>query len=254
MVFFAPLFFQCFTMKYLLVSLLLGFSSLAFSQASLNRPNIPGELMIDIGLNYLDDEPLTIDQSGWPSKSAGLYYTRRILLNDKFTFNYGLGMGFEKIDLGDSTTLISQFYNEDTDAFEPVSIQPLINRTDPTSDPFYAYTKNRLAIAYIEAPVEFRYYPLRTEAGEGLFVGAGAMIGVRFHSKMKLKYDYEGESIISKTTGTYNLNSFRYGVQFRFGFRGVHLFYKQYLSNLFKDELGSADPRMSTIGINVSGF
>ena len=238
-------------MKYLATGALLVFSFFLSAQETLNRPDFPGELMIDIGLNYLDDEPLTIDQSGWTSKSISLYYTMRKLFGDKFAINYGLGLSVEKLSLGDTTTLASQYFNG-TD-FEPVSIQPLIN-VDPTDDPFFSYDKNRLMISYLEVPVDFRFYPKGTEAGEGLFLGVGGMAGIRLDSRIKLKYDYAGETVINKTSGEFNLNTFRYGVQVRVGFKGVHLFYKQYMSDLFKDELGQANPRMSTIGINITGF
>lgn len=229
------------------------FSFFSTAQETLNRPDIPGELMVDVGLNYLDDEPLTIDQSGWTSKSVSFYYTRRKLFGEKFALNYGVGLSMEKLSLGDSTTLFSQYYNGMTGDFEPVSIQPLIN-DDPDDNPFFSYDKNRLAITYLEVPVDFRFYPRGTEAGEGLFIGVGGIAGIRLNSKVKLKYDYAGETVINKTSGEFNLNSVRYGVQFRAGFKGVHLFFKQYMSDLFKDELGQADPRMTTIGINVSGF
>ena len=244
-------FFEYIHMKYLVAGVLLVFTFFSFSQEKLNSPDFPGELMVDIGLNYLDDEPLTIDQSGWTSKSIGFYYSKRKLFSNKFALNYGLGLGIEKLSLGDSTTLFSQYFNGSD--FEAVSIQPLPN-DDPDDDPFFSYSKNRLAITYLEVPVDFRFYPKGTEAGEGLFVGVGGIAGIRLNSKVKHKYDYEGETVINKTSGEFNLNSFRYGVQVRVGFRGVHLFYKQYMSDLFKGELGQANPRMTTIGINISGF
>ena len=238
-------------MKYLVAAVLLVSSLLSFGQEKLNQPDLPGEVMVDIGLNYLDDEPLTIDQAGWSSKSIAFYYTRRKQFGRKLAVNYGLGLGLEKLSLGDSTSLFSQYFNGSD--FEAVSIQPLPNQ-DPTDDPFFSYDKNKLAITYLEVPLDIRFYPKGTVAGEGLFVGVGGMAGIRLNSKIKLKYDYAGETVIDKTSGEFNLNSFRYGLQARLGFRGVHLFYKQYMSDLFQDELGGANPRMTTIGINVSGF
>lgn len=229
----------------------MAFSFISYSQEKLNSPDIPGELMVDIGLNYLDDDPLTIDQSGWSSKSLGLYYTRRKVFGKHFAVNGGVGFGFEKISLGDSSTLFSQF-DDGTDILA-VAIQPLPNQ-EAGSSPFYSYKKNRLAITYLEVPVDFRFYPKGTVEGEGLFLGVGGVAGIRLNSKIKWKYDYLEQTIIEKTTGKFNLNSVRYGFQVRFGFKGVHLFYKQYMSDLFNSELGDSNPRMSTIGINVSGF
>ena len=207
--------------------------------------------MIDIGLNYLDDEPPTIDQSGWSSKSIGLYYVKKKLFGRKFAINGGLGFGLEKLSLGDTTTLFSQYLNESE--VEEVAVAALPG-TGSDDDPTLSYKKNRLAITYFEAPVDFRFYPKGTEEGEGLLLGVGGVFGLRFNSKTKWKYERFDRTVIEKNSGKFNLNSVRYGFLVRFGFKGVHLFYKQYMSDLFKDEVSGVNPRMKTIGINVTGF
>ncbi|MBC6410155.1 MAG: outer membrane beta-barrel protein [Ekhidna sp.] len=237
--------------KYLAAGALLFFAFPSFAQEELNQPDFPGELMIDIGLNYLDDEPLTIDQSGWSSKSVSFYYTKRKQFGRKFAINGGLGFGLEKLSLGDTTTLFSQYLNgSDVEAVAVVALPG----TGSDDDPILSYNKNRLAVTYFEAPIDFRFYPKGTEEGEGIFLGVGGMFGLRLNSKTKWKYDRFGETVIEKTSGKFNLNSVRYGFQARLGFKGVHLFYKQYMSDLFKDEVGGVNPRMTTVGINVTGF
>ena len=127
----------------------------SYAQNELSRPDVPGELMIDIGLNYLTETPSELTQRGWPSKSIGLYYTKRKILNRNFVFNYGLGLGLEKLDFGNQHTLIQDGDELIVDEF-PFSDSP---------------SKNRLAITYFESPLEMRFYPKGTEDGRGWFLG-----------------------------------------------------------------------------------
>ena len=239
-------------MKYLFGAFFLVCCVVGLAQEKLARPDVPGEIMVDIGLNFLDEEPNFVDQAGWRSKSIGIYYTKRRAFNDKFSFYYGLGLGLEKISLGDSLTLSSGVVfnegdgNPENDSLAAVALTSLSGGIN--------YSKNRLAITYLDIPVEFRFHPKGTQDGEGLFVGVGGILGLRMNSHRKLKFEEGGETVIEKTKGGYNLTSVRYGLQARFGFRGVHLFYKQYFNDIFKDSFGSVSPTMSTIGINVTGF
>lgn len=248
-------------MKYLFGFLFVVGSIVVFGQNEVVRPDIPGELMVDIGLNYWDVNPITalndsvnleIDPQGWRSKSLGIYYTKRFPISNKFSMYYGLGLGFEKISLGNNATFESGvLFNGDDNNVENDSLAALAITNLPGN---ISYDKNKLGITYLDIPLDFRFHPLGTEDGEGLFIGVGGVVGLRMNSKVKLKYEEGDETVIQKVKGKYNLSGLRYGVQARFGFRGVHLFYKQYFSDVFKDEIGGAQPRMKTIGINITGF
>lgn len=216
---------------------------------SFKRPDIPGELMVDVGFNVWSSMPGALERKTWASKSIALYYTKRKPLSGKLSFNYGVGLGLEKMSLGDSSTLISNRLvgSGANQTLEPVLISPL-------SDTL-AFSKNKLATTYLDIPVEFRFHPMGTEEGEGLFIGVGGIVGLRLNSHTKQKYDYQGETVRDKVSGKYNLNSFRYGYQVRLGFRGVHFFYKRFVSDVFKDSFEDGTrPVMTTVGINVTGF
>ena len=214
---------------------------LLYAQEELSRPDIPGELMIDIGLNYLSETPEDLTQRGWPSKSLGIYYTKRKFLGDKFVFNYGLGLGLEKLDFGTNQTLI-----QDGDELEVGDFPSDVNEDE--------IQKNRLAITYLEAPIEMRFYPKGTIDGEGLFFSVGGIGGLRIDSHTKWKYADDGNDRVQKVSGNFDLNAVRYGYQVRFGYRGTHLFFKQYLSDVFNNPVDDTNPRMFTVGINFSGF
>ncbi|MEQ9467823.1 MAG: outer membrane beta-barrel protein [Ekhidna sp.] len=213
------------------------------------RPDIPGDLMVDVGFNVWSSMPGALEKRTWSSKSIGLYYTKRKVLTGKLSFNYGAGLGLEKMSLGDSSTLFSNRLSGSgaNQTLEPVLIFPL---SDTLS-----YSKNKLATTYLDIPVEFRFHPMGTEDGEGLFIGVGGIVGLRLNSHTKQKYDYQGETVRDKVSGKYNLNPFRYGYQIRAGFKGVHLFYKRYVSDVFKDPFADgSNPVLTTVGINVTGF
>ncbi|WP_436517647.1 outer membrane beta-barrel protein [Ekhidna sp. To15] len=215
----------------------------ASAQDGLKRPDIPGELMVDIGFNVWSSMPGALERRTWSSKSVALYYTKRKAFSSKLSLNYGIGLGLEKMSLGDSATLFSNVLVNDT--LNSVLIGP-----NPQN-----FDKNKLATTYLDIPIEFRFHPMGTEDGEGLFLGVGGIVGLRLNAHTKWKYNNNGETVRDKVTGKFNLNSIRYGYQVRAGFRGVHVFYKRYVSPVFNDTFDDGfDPVMSTIGINVTGF
>ncbi|SNT17256.1 Outer membrane protein beta-barrel domain-containing protein [Ekhidna lutea] len=215
----------------------------ASAQDGMKRPDIPGDLMVDVGFNVWSSMPGPLKKKVFASKSIGVYYSKRKVLNNKLSFNYGLGLGMEKISLGDSSTLFSNTIVDDT-------LRSVVINPNP-----HNFDKNRLAVTYLDIPLELRFHPKGTEEGEGLFIGAGAIIGLRLNAHTKWKYENNGETVIEKTSGEFNLNSLRYGYQVRAGFKGVHFFYKRYTSNVFQDSFqDGSNPVMTTIGINVTGF
>ncbi len=223
-------------MKYL-IGLMLTFAFLFLSaqEEGFSRPDIPGEVMVDVGFNSWSVTPDTLDRKGWASKSIGIYYSKRYEISNKFSFYPGIGLGLEKMGFESSVSLI-----DSGDYFMNL--------------PFFGITKNKLAFTYLDVPVEFRYHPWGTQDGEGLFVSVGGMLGIKMGAHTKWKYD-EGNGVKRiKESGKFNLENFRYGYQVRFGFKGVHLFYKKYLSDAFKEPIQGASPTMKTIGINVTGF
>lgn len=215
----------------------------------MRMPDVPGDLMVDLGLNVWSEEPDSLDQGAWPSKSVSLYFVKRKALSNKLSFIYGLGLGLDKIALGDTHTLFS-----DKDSAYVSNI------------PLSSVKKNKLASTYIDVPLEIRLHPKGTQEGEGFFLGIGGIAGIMLNAHTRWKYDQGGENVVQKTSGRFDLSTFRYGAQVRLGFKGVHFFYKQYFNNTFRNPVATYDangnvangqafnPTMTTIGINVTGF
>jgi hypothetical protein len=236
-------------MKYLLSFVSILSISFLTAQDRSKMPDVPGDLMIDIGLNYWSGTSDSLEQRGWPSKAVSIYYVKRKAMSEKVSFIYGLGLGLDKIDLG--TTNYTLYSSADS-AF--VNQFPF----DPTQ---VSVNKNKLATTYLEVPLEIRFHPGGTEEGEGVFIGVGAIGGLFITGHTRWKYDLRGENVVQKTSGRFDINSFRYGAQFRFGFRGIHLFYKTYFSKTFRNGVNTVNsaapafnPTMQTFGINLTGF
>lgn len=224
-------------MKYL-SGVLLVFA-FCFSQAQereFSRPDLPGDLLVDLGINSWSSYPEGLERRAFASKSVSIYYVKRRELSNKFSLYYGMGLGLEKIAFQSDSTLLY-------DGTLSVDEMPFIN-----------VDKNKLAITYLDIPFEFRFHPKGTEDGEGLFVGVGGIVGLKLNAHTKWRYDDGGGNSVIKIQDDFDIESLRYGYQVRLGFKGVHLFFKDYLSDTFANEIEGANPALRTIGINLTGF
>ncbi|WP_420576053.1 hypothetical protein [Ekhidna sp.] len=255
-------------MKYLVGALLAFIIVQASAQeGGMKRPDIPGELMVDVGLNYWDEVGSNMDQKGWPSKSISISYSRNVRLSDNFRFLYGLGLAFDKVGFDNNKWIPYQLVDSlNNYAFAEVAFE----------DKDQLPKKYKIATTHIEVPLEMRYHPMGTTDGEGLFLGVGLIGGVLVKAYDKTVIELNGDKKKNKDIGIQGLNNFRYGIQFRIGFKGVHIFYKQYFSDFFDSDVRSLsfsrdpfndlsaeplfieekffNPRMTTIGINITGF
>lgn len=201
------------------------------------QPDLPGDFVIDVGLNSLyNADLLKVDR--WRSKSFGVYYMYTHKLHDFFTVNPMLGVTVDKYSFQDNVNFIQQ--DDRTYAFDTIS--------DIGVD------KSQLNVVYLELPLEIRFYPLKTIEGEGLFVGVGGMAGLRIKSYTKFKYQSGGDRRVDKFQSTFGLEDFRYGIQARIGYKAVNVFFKYYLSEMFRNGPADTNPQTFTLGLNLTGF
>lgn len=205
------------------------------------QPDLPGDLLLDFGFNRWSEQPDLFPSKIIGSNSIGIYYNNRFRFNDHISFYPAVGFTFEKFAFDDEFTWLQ-------DADGTVTVDSLSG--------IIGVRKNKLVANYFEVPVEFRIHPLGTVNGEGWFIGLGAVGGVRFGAHTKFKYDLGDDTFKEKLYSDFNLSRFRYGMQARFGFKTFHIFYKMYFSNVFDSDpyTNSGNPRLSTFGINFSGF
>ena len=205
----------------------------------LQQPDIPGDIMLDLGFNLLMNNNESINTKIFPSRSFGIYYMAKRKLSDRFIFNPAIGFTFEKIGFADRANY--QLNNLKTISWDTVEVGEL--------------KRNRLAITYLEAPLEFRFYPNKTVNGEGFFVSFGAALGVKIVSKTKIKYKLGGANLKEVNVANFGLSDFRYGILARVGFEKVNAFMKYYLSNVWRRApIAQGTSSQFTFGINLTGF
>ncbi len=224
--------------------LLLAFFSVAqgSNESRYAQPELPGSIMIDIGMNSMNGAPDELDINAFNSRSVGIYYSHVFKISDRFTFLPAIGITAEKWRIDNSLN----FQLDDQNA---IVFDTLRNRG--------GLRTNKLAINYVDIPLELRFYPWKTVGGEGLFVGIGGIIGARIESHTKIKYDSDQIRRTEKVRDSFGLERFRFGVQGRIGLNGIHLFAKYYLTDIFESGAapgGTATPSQLSFGINISGF
>ncbi|MFK7952923.1 MAG: hypothetical protein AB8B73_08755 [Ekhidna sp.] len=250
-------------MKYLLGLLFVLASLGLFSQENrYARPDVPGELMVDVGFSLWSKTVSDLDQALWPSKSVSIYYLRSKKLSEKFRFNYGLGFAVDKIGFQtnvDSIASSSDYVGLVSDNSGNYSFSG-----DSASLSTVVFEKYSLKNTFVEIPLELRFHPKGSEDGEGFFLSVGTLLGVRIKSKDKLVSDIDGDTYKTKHSGDFGMANIRYGVQARVGWRGIHVFYKQYFNREFRDKISvktygdpegqTFNPTLTTFGINFTGF
>ena len=120
------------------------------------------------------------------------------------------------------------------------------------------YKKFKVATAYIEAPVEFRYSSNPYDDKHSVKVAVGAKVGALMSAWVKGK-DLEGDngnpvrSSIAKEKSKRFFNTYRLSVAGRLGYGKFSLFSSYAINALFKEGVGpSVHP--FTIGLTISGL
>jgi len=109
--------------------------------------------------------------------------------------------------------------------------------------------KSKLAVTTLNLPL-MAVLSLRDQKGHKAFrLGAGGYVGYRIGSHTKIKYNEDGRDRKDKDKGSYNLEDFQYGLQGTIGIRGIDLFVKYGLNDLFKNNLG---PQAQTLSFGIT--
>lgn len=216
------------------------------NSSEFKSPDFPGWLVVDIGFNSLSGNDDKMNIGFIASRSFGIYHMNTYELGKKLVLNASIGLTTDKLNFKRDFTLD---YIENT-----LSGQMVTTIDSLTNSP----SKNLLAMTYLELPLEFRYYPSGSAADGGFFVALGGMAGLRINSHTKVKGEENDRKYTNKMKDDFGLNTFRYGVTARIGFRGASLYYKRYLSNTFGSgampQNSTFNPTMSTIGLSIALF
>lgn len=214
------------------------------------RPDIPGDLMIEFGFNWIQEQPTGIGFNTTASRTFNAYYLYEMNLGESaFSFHPGIGIGTEKYAFADNYTLGHGFDSLGNSQVEFVHLDSIYGAGT-------SYKKSQINPNYIDIPIEFRWRSRKYDPKSSLKVIVGAKVGYMFDSKTKIKYQENGENKITKQKEKWQLNNIRYGVYGRIGFGGFSAFYYYSLSDLFTKDKGPMGTTMypMTFGLSLALF
>lgn len=209
------------------------------------KPDVPGDLIIDLGFNILQGEPEDMALGWWGSKTVNINYAYNLPLGkSNFVFSPGIGLGLDKYSFDNDVTLAS-----DGDGTSVVQLSDILS--DDAS-----LNKTKLATTYLEVPLELRFYANKSDVSRSFKTALGVKGGLLLSSHTKIKYKEDGGIKKQKNKDQLNINRFRYSSYARIGVGGFSVFFNYNLSELFKSDKGPdmSEINVMTAGISINGF
>lgn len=214
------------------------------------RPDIPGDLMIEFGFNWVQDHPTGYGFNTIGSRTFNAYYLYEMNLGESaFSFHPGIGIGSEKYAFADNYTLGYGLDSIGNNQLEFVHLDSIYGGG-------VSYKKSQINPNYLDIPFELRWRLKKYDPKRSFKIVVGGKVGWNFDSKTKVKYHADGETKITKQKENWQLNNFRYGVYGRLGLGGFSAFYYYSLSDLFRKDKGPMGTTMypMTFGLSLALF
>ncbi len=119
---------------------------------------------------------------------------------------------------------------------------PYISASNTTVSPdSIAFSKNKLKVAYIKAPLLLEFNTNNTNADKSFHIAIGAEVGYKIGSKTKQVYELGGNEYRIKRKEDYNLSPLKYVEWVRAGYGNYFTAFVNYgLSELFEKDKGPA--------------
>jgi len=212
----------------------------AKSETRFNRPH-HSNFTMDLGLN-------TLVNRGTPAPNTYDYALRPLgsrYISFQWRHSWRLGAKGSPVYLVSGPEIAFNNYMFDnnarlfgTDSVSYISKESTLN-----------LQKSKLATTTLNLPLMAQLYFRDQKGHESFRLSAGGFVGYRLSSHTKLKYDRDGSTKKDKDRGSYNLEDFQYGLQGIIGVRGIDLFVKYNLNDLFKENRG---PQAQTLSFGIS--
>ena len=219
-------------------------------QEKAGRPDLPGDLMIEFGFNWVQEHPTGIGFNTTGSRTFNAYYLwDKNIGESAFSIHPGFGIGTEKYKFQDKLTL---GYGQDSEGNKEVQFVHL--------DSIYGlrteYKKSQINTNYFDIPIEIRWRSRIYDPKRSFKVALGGKVGFLFDSKTKVKYSSDGEKKTAKQKENFELNQIRYGSYLRLGFGGFSAYGYYSISDLFKKDKGPMNTTMYpfTFGLSLALF
>lgn len=199
------------------------------------RPNLPGSIIVDLGLNGTQGAPELWKQTVFGARTVNLYYQYPLRFGrSQFSFNPAIGFSFERFKWKNSVIL-----NDPTEAggannqIEKYEFDYANSRFGTGFDQKIMFVQN-----YLEIPLEIRFDTKPEDISRSFNVAVGVRGGWLYDSFVKVKYKEDGQTKKTKDKQDWGLTQFRYGVYTRIGMGGFNLFCFYNLTPLFQKDMG----------------
>lgn len=214
------------------------------------RPDIPGDMIIEFGFNWMQEEPSGYSFNTTKSRTFNAYYLYDLNIGKtSFSVHPGLGIGTEKYAFDDDATI---GYGLNISGERELQFIPL--------DRIYGlqaeFKKSQINPIYFDIPLEIRWRSHKEDPKSSIKITVGGKFGLLFDSKTKIKYEEDGEKKTDKHKQDFELNPFRYGTYIKLGVGGFSTYYYYSISEIFEKEKGPLGTTMypMTFGLSLALF
>jgi hypothetical protein len=212
------------------------------------RPNIKGDLFLELGFNSMNNKPDELNTTFFRSRTFNMYYQYPVnLFGDKsgFTFNPGIGIASDKFAFREGKSLFNN------PAIGPNSSQ-LKSITEVYGNNISISTNN-FALNFIEIPLEFRYHFNKNNYDKSVRLAVGAKVGYLLNAQTKIAYtDANGLERQIKDRQSFGVNPLRYGIYTRLGFPGFNIWGYYGLNKIFEEGKGPYSTQSTQVNFGVS--
>lgn len=188
------------------------------------------QFYLGVTYNILNNKPQTVSQNSF---SAGLNFgfLRDFPMNKKRTFAIAPGLGFSFNNYKDNIVV------SETDGVISYS-------TMPTAD----FDKNKLALYFVDVPIEFRWRTSTYESHKFWRIYSGVKMSYLLASKSK----FVSSTDSFKVSNNKDLNKFHYGAYVSAGYNTFNVYAYYGLNGLFKEGTLNGKPLdLNTINIGL---
>jgi hypothetical protein len=217
----------------LLTLVLIASSTLAQTPTTTRkRPNIPGSILLDFGLNGGLHKPDLWKQGLLGTHTINIYYQYPIRFGrSHFSFNPGAGFSFERFRWKNNIYLVNPVESNPNAQIEKYEFGAAKYQYPNPKKPI-------LGTNYFEIPIEFRFDSKPEDISRSFNVAIGARGGWMYSSFMKIKYKDDGQNKKIKDNQNFGLTQLRYGVYTRIGVGSFNFFVFYNMTPLFQKDKG----------------
>lgn len=191
---------------------------------------------------------LQIHYDNWAQKPDSIKFGANRGFNIYFMYDFPIGTSNFSFAPGLGVGTYNYYLKNRRAVMEAGNEQIEFQATDTN-----VYSKSKLALSYIEAPFELRYFANKLDRNKGFKAGIGLKVGymINAHSKDRLKVN--GLTITQKTLTKQYMNQWNFSPTLRLGWGNFSIYGQYNISTAFKSNAGPEVFPWS-IGIALSGL